>query len=316
MNVLNQYRGENFILYHGDCCQVIKGMPDNSVHYTITSPPFSSLYVWSASSRDVGNCSSDTEFLEHFRFLVWDLLRVTKPGRLCSIHCMNLTTSISQHGFMGLKDLRGDIIRLFQSEGWIWASEVCIWKDPQIAASRNKTFGLLHGNIVKDGCNGRSSLGDYLVSFKKPGKNLEPVVGYFEDYYGDNHPPKLSNDPKGNSFKYWSQYASPVWHDVWMDINPSDTLQSKSAREYGDEKHITPLQLQVINRGLDIYSNEGDVIFDPFNGIGSTGYCALLQKCKYVGIELKESYYKDSVKNLQSVDTPQKTLFDFLEPDK
>lgn len=292
MEVINQIITENFSLYHGDCCEVTKGLPGNSIHYSIFSPPFKDLYVYSNSERDLGNCKTNEEFFEGFGFLAKELYRVIMPGRNVSIHCMNLPTSKTRDGYIGISDFRGDIIRLFEKCGFIYHSEVCIWKDPVTAMQRTKALGLLHKQLVKDSCMSRQGIPDYLVTMRKPGTNPEPVAGELQYFAGDKstfkHTKKLSID-------IWQKYASPIW----MDINPSNTLQRESAREEKDERHICPLQLDVIERGLQLWSNKNDIVLSPFMGIGSEGYVSIKTGRKFIGIELKESYFIQSVKNLE-----------------
>lgn len=299
MKCITQKASELYQLYHGDCCEVIKGIPNESIGFSVFSPPFSSLYTYSNSERDMGNSKDDDEFFAHFKFLVAELLRVTKPGRNCSVHCMNLPTSKARDGIIGIKDFRGDIIRAFQSEGWIYASEVCIWKDPVTAMQRTKALGLLHKQIVKDSCMSRQGIPDYLVTFRKPGENPSPVSGELDSWVGDN-----SFISQGRmSIDLWQRYASPVW----MDINPSRTLQKSGAREEKDERHICPLQLDVIERAMMLWSNRGDVVLSPFMGIGSEGHVAVGMGRKFVGIELKQSYFDQSVLNLQAAEAEHKS---------
>lgn len=318
MDVMNQYHGKDFSVYLGDSCEVLKGIPDESVHYSITSIPFASLYTYSATERDLGNCRNHNEFWEHFQFLIKEWVRTIMPGRLISIHCMNLPTSKQNDGFIGIKDFRGDVIRAMVDAGMIYHSEVCIWKDPVIAMQRTKALGLLHKQLVKDSCMSRQGIPDYLVTFRKPGENQEKVSGVLEYFAGTEEEiqrmaesrSKWNRDEMKDSINIWQRYASPVW----MDINPSDTLQRESAREEKDERHICLLQLQVIERGLQLWTNPGDVVLDCFNGIGSSGYRALQMKRRYIGIELKESYYEQAVKNLISAEAQghQDTLFDLV----
>jgi DNA modification methylase len=288
MSVLNQKTGNDYVMYHADCVEAASQLPDNSVHYSIFSPPFSSLYTYSNSDRDMGN-STDEQFEQHFKFLIQELYRVLKPGRLISFHCMNLPTSKAHHGYIGIRDFRGDLIRWFQDVGFIYHSEVCIWKDPVTAMQRTKALGLLHKTIRKDSSMSRQGIPDYLVTVRKPGQNDEPISHTHEQF-----PVQL-----------WQKYASPVW----MDINPSDTLQFREARDEEDERHICPLQLQVIERALELWSNPGDVVFSPFGGIGSEGYMSLQMGRKYIGTELKESYWKVACKNLDAAKTSMGDLF-------
>lgn len=294
-HVLDQTVGDGFAMYHGDCVDVLAGLPDASVGYSIFSPPFASLYTYSASPRDMGNVSSHAEFFEQHAFMVRELYRVLKPGRLVSVHCMLLPTSKSRDGFIGLSDFRGDLIRQFQQTGFIFHSEVVIWKDPVTAMQRTKALGLLHKQIKKDSCMSRQGIPDYLVTMRKPGDNPDPVAHTDEDF----------------PVQIWQKYASPVW----MDIDPSDTLQYRSAREDDDERHICPLQLEVIRRGLKLWSNPGDVVLSPFAGIGSEGYVALQEGRKFIGAELKASYYRQAAANLATAANPaQQSLFGATAP--
>ncbi len=292
MEVLSEMITNDFAIYNGDCIEIMPNIPTESIGYSIFSPPFSSLYCYSNSPRDMGNSKDDDEFFFHFQFLIKELYRVLKNGRLVSFHCMNLPTSKVKDGFIGLKDFRGDLIRAFQAEGFIFHSEVVIWKDPVIAMQRTKALGLLWKQIKKDSSMSRQGIPDYLITMRKPGINEEPIAHTAEEF-----PVSL-----------WQNYASPVW----MDINPSDTLQYRSARQAEDERHICPLQLQVIERGLELWSNPGDIVLSPFAGIGSEGYVSIQKNRRFIGIELKLSYYAQAVKNLQNAKIEMPTLFDGL----
>lgn len=302
MNCQEQKTGNGWVAYLGDSCEIIKGIPDNSIHFSIFSPPFSSLYTYSNSERDMGNARTDAEFFEHFQFLVADIFRVMKPGRLVSFHCMNLPTSKVKDGYIGIKDFRGDLIRSFQKEGFIFHSEVCIWKDPVTAMQRTKALGLLHKQIVKDSCMSRQGIPDYLVTMRKPGDNDEPVSGELDHFAGD---PATFQSNGRLSIDIWQRYASPVW----MDINPSRTLQKESAREEKDERHICPLQLDVIERAMQLWSKEGDVVLSPFMGIGSEGFVAVRMGRKFVGMELKRSYWEQATLNLGAAEVQQVDIF-------
>lgn len=281
MKVQDQYVDERMALYHGDSCEILREIPSNSIHFEVYSPPFASLYTYSNSERDLGNTRNDGEFFQQFEYIVKELYRVLVPGRLMSVHCMNLPTSKERDGFIGIKDFRGELIRLFESVGFIYHSEVCIWKDPVIAMQRTKALGLLHKQIKKDSAMCRQGIPDYLVTMRKPGDNLEPVTHTNESF----------------PVNIWQRYASPVW----TDINPNDTLQKESAREQEDEKHICPLQLTVIRRAINLWTNPGDVVLSPFGGIGSEPYVALETGRKAVAIELKGSYYRQMVANCKGV---------------
>lgn len=273
--------GKDFEMIHGDCVIEVGKMADESIDYCVFSPPFASLYVYSASPNDMGNVKDDEEFFQHFKFLVKELYRVMKPGRNLSFHCMNLPLTKERDGVIGLRDFRGLLIKAFEDEGFIFHSEVCIWKDPVTAMQRTKAIGLLYKQLKKDSCISRQGIPDYLVTMRKPGINTNPVTKIPEEFSVDK----------------WQAYASPVW----MDINPSRTLQRESAREDDDERHICPLQLDVIERAVVLWTNPGDTVLSPFAGIGSEGYVSLGLGRKFVGVELKESYYRQAVANLQSV---------------
>lgn len=281
MQVKNQYVDDRMALYHGDSCEVLTEIPSDSVHFEIYSPPFASLYTYSNSERDLGNSKDKHEFYEHFEFIVKELYRILMPGRLMAVHCMNLPTSKSRDGFIGIDDFRGDLIRLYQQAGFIYHSEVCIWKDPVIAMQRTKALGLLHKQIKKDSAMCRQGIPDYLVVMRKPGDNPEPITHTNETF----------------PVEIWQKYASPIW----TDINPSDTLQYRSARDNEDEKHICPLQLTVIRRALNLWTNPNDVVLTPFMGIGSEVVTALENGRRAIGIELKDSYYNQAEKNARAV---------------
>jgi len=278
MSVIQQESGSGWALYHGDCIDVLHQLPDQSIGYSIFSPPFSDLYTYSNSPRDIGNVRDGAEFFEHFSFVVGELARVMMPGRDVSFHCMLIPMRKERDGYIGLHDFRGDLIRAFQSAGFIFHSEVVIWKDPVTAMQRTKALGLLHKSVRGNAAMCRQGIPDYLVTVRAPGESERVTHG--EDYPVDK----------------WQRIASPVW----MDINPSDTLQYRSAREHEDEKHICPLQLEVIRRGIELWTNPGDIVLSPFAGIGSEGYVAVEMRRKFVGIELKESYFRQAAQNIKA----------------
>lgn len=346
VKVINQQLSGRWAMYQGDSCEMVKGIPSDSIHYSIFSPPFASLYVYSASDRDMGNARTHGEFYEHFSYLIEELYRVLMPGRLLSFHCMNLPTSKERDGVIGQTDFRGDLIRMFcgseaatlheakrilqrlgrdtteinaalvaaslRSGGFIYHSEVVIWKDPVTAMQRTKALGLLHKQLVKDSCMSRQGIPDYLVTMRKPGENPERVAGPLTYYVGDDETlpktrDKWNRDEMRDSINIWQRYASPVW----ADINPSDTLQRESAREDADERHVCPLQLQVIERGVQLWTNPGDLVYSPFAGIGSEGYRAVQMSRRFLGHELKESYFKQACANLRNAENmiEQASLF-------
>lgn len=300
MKVLDQVTENKYALYNGDSCEVVKEIPDNSIHYTIFSPPFASLYTYSNSDRDMGNSKGDDEFYNHFIYLAKELYRITMPGRLLSFHCMDLPLMKERDGVIGLKDFPSIIRQIFEDCGFIYHSKVTIWKNPVTEMQRTKALGLLHKQIRKDSSMNRQGIPDYIVTMRKPGDNPERISHTHETFPVD----------------VWQNYASPVW----MDIRQSDTLQKKSAREDKDERHICPLQLEVIQRCVELWTNPGDIVLDPFAGIGSVPYVAVTMGRRGIGIELKDSYYKQAKNNLEiavrgnSMDCPvgQMSIEDFL----
>jgi len=290
--------GENWTAELGDSCELIKGIATDSIGYSIFSPPFASLYTYSNSNRDMGNCKTDEEFMQHFgEYLVPEMLRVTMPGRVLSFHCMNLPVSKERDGFIGIRDFRGELIRMFCDAGWIYHSEVTIWKDPLIAATRTKALGLMHKQICKDSAMCRQGIADYLVTVRKPGDNPKPIA----------HPGGLNDkdcDQRANKESHvrWRNLASPVW----MDIDATRTLQYRGAKSAKDERHICPLQLDVIERGLELWSAPGDLVYSPFMGIASEGYCAIKAGRSFIGGELKPSYFDVAVKNLKRAEREAK----------
>lgn len=299
MNCIDQTAGEGFVLYHGDCVDVLRGLPDQSIHYSIFSPPFASLYTYSNSPRDMGNCRTNEEFFDHFAFLVTELKRVMRPGRNVSFHCMLFPASKERDGFIGLKDFRGDLIRAFQAQGFIFHAETVIWKDPVTQMQRTKALGLLHKSVRENSAMCRMGIPDYLVTMRAPGDQLDRVQHHKDDdscldYCEKNNLDYADELRKVYPVSQWQKVASPVW----MDINPSDTLQYQSAREHDDERHICPLQLEVIRRGVELWTNPGDVVLSPFAGIGSEGFVSVQMGRKFVGVELKDSYYRQASQNL------------------
>lgn len=278
--------GDGWQMLLGDCVERIAEIPDCSVGLSVFSPPFASLYTYSDSERDMGNCRTDDEFWGHFSYLIPELYRVLMPGRSACIHCMNLPRTKERDGVIGIRDFRGDIIRAFERAGFVYHSEVCIWKDPVTAMQRTKALGLLHKTIRKDSSMSRQGIPDYVVVMRKPGQNPEPI-----SHTSDEFPVSL-----------WQRWASPVW----SDINQSRTLNGRNARENGDERHICPLQLDVIERCVGLWSNPGDLVLSPFAGIGSEGYQSVLMGREFIGIELKPSYFRAAVVNLREVESQAK----------
>lgn len=308
VNAVDQVVERDYAIYQGDACELIRAIPAGSIHFGIHSPPFEGLYKFSNFDRDISN-NEGPSFWEHYAFLIQELYRVTMPGRLHAVHVMQLPTSKIRHGHIGMRDFRGEVIRAYEDAGWIFHSEVCIWKDPVVAQQRTKSLRLLHKQIVKDSAMSGQGLADYIVTFRKPGENPEPVAGCFDRYIGDGVGPdraKYTTPTDGRnwySIEVWQRYASPVW----MDINQSRTLQYRGGRDEKDEVHISPLQLDVIERCIDLWSNPGDVVLTPFLGIGSEVYCAVNMGRKGLGFELKPSYFVQAVKNIAALHASRTT---------
>lgn len=319
VKVINQIINEEYSIYHADTVEVTKALPSESVGFSVFSPPFESLYTYSNSDRDMGNSKDSNEFWQQYLFLVKEQFRVMKSGRIIAIHCMNLPTSKQNDGFIGIRDFRGELIRVYQEAGFIFHSEVVIWKDPVVAMQRTKALGLLHKTIKKDSSMSRMGIPDTMIMMRKPGQNEEPVSGAFTYYVGDSPAPgfkrhewddnrecwTVEEASMNTSVDVWQRYASPVW----MDINQTDTLNFREGRDSDDERHICPLQIDVIQRCMQIWSNPGDVVWSPFMGIGSEGYVALKMGRKFIGAELKESYFNLAARNLECASIKQYELF-------
>lgn len=293
VNIVDTYKedthkGDGYTIHLGDCVKWARRMEDNSIDYSVFSPPFADLFVYSNSDHDMGNCRNDDEFVAQLKFLIAELYRVIKTGRNVSFHCMNLPTTKMRQGFIGLRDFRGDLIRAFQDAGFIYHSEVCIWKDPVVAMQRTKALGLLHKTIRENSTMSRMGLPDYVVTMRKPGDCEERVT------HGDDLPVLM-----------WQKYASPIWDD----INQSRTLNKMPARGENDEKHMCPLQLDVIERCIHLWTNKGDVVFSPFTGIGSEGYTAVKMDRKFIGTELKPEYYELACQNINDAMRENMDLF-------
>lgn len=284
------HEGRSWAIYNADTVEVLAGMPDGLIDCAIFSPPFSDLFVYSDSERDMGNCSSHDEFMEHYRFFAENLYRVMKPGRMTCVHCTDLPTRKGRDGFIGLHDFSGDLVKAHQAAGFVYHARAVIWKDPVIEMQRTKALGLLYKQLKKDSAMSRVGMPDYMLFFRKDEPNPEPIT---------HTPDDLSVDE-------WQRLASPVW----MTINQTRVLNGRQARGEQDERHICPLQLDVIERCLRLYSNPGDLVLDPFNGIGSTGYEAIKMGRRYIGTELKPEYARQAAKFLAEAEASQQTLFD------
>jgi len=284
---LNAVHDDRYAAYHGDCVDIARQFPENSVDFSIYSPPFGSLFVYSESAADMGN-STDEEFAAHYAYLVGEKLRVTKPGRLTAVHCSDLPMTKWRDGAVGIKDFSGQIIDIHRRAGWILHGRRTIWKCPVTEMTRTKHVGLLYKQLQKDSAKSRGGMPDYLLTFVKPGDNAEPIA----------------HTPTEFPLDQWQEWASPVW----MTVDQSNVLNVRMAREAQDERHLCPLQLDVIERAITLWSNPGDVVLSPFMGIGSEGVVALKQSRKFIGIELKESYWRQSCRYLDAEDR-QSELF-------
>lgn len=370
MDVIDQAQGQRWALYNGDSCEVVKRIPDASVGLCLFSPPFSQLYTYSDSIADMGNAADHGEFFDHYRYLLPELKRITKPGRLCVVHCKDLPLYKGRDGAMGLYDFPGDLVRAHVDAGWVFHSRVTIWKCPVTEMQRTKNHGLLYKELTKDSAGSRQGMADYLLVFRRwdgefadpvnagvtIGDDGKPVLRERFDYYEGLEPPdpteiayiinaefeqgeadsgrvrapqpdKWGRWPRRNPFpegseaarqwsiRVWQRYASPVW----SDIDQMCVLNGKVARDDADEKHICPLQLDVIRRCVHLWTNPGDVVFSPFAGIGSELHGAIGLGRKAVGIELKESYFRQAAAYLAQfeaeMDAPKLDFDATPEPD-
>ena len=292
---LDSATGRNWIAVNGDCVDVVRNIPTSSVGFSICSLPFSNLFVYSDSAADMGNSANDDEFFAHYARLLTEWVRVMKPGRLVAVHCSDLPFTKWKDGVIGIKDFSGLTIRAHEAAGFVLHSRVTVWKDPVVEMTRTKALGLLYKQLQKDSTKSRQGMADYVLVFRTPGENAEPV----------------GQDSKRFPVEQWQRWASPVW----MDIRQTDTLNVAQAREGADERHLCPLQLDLIERATLLWSNPGDVVLSPFMGIGSEGVGALKHKRKFVGVELKPAYFKVAVKHLGQSEASAHSLFDMMAAD-
>ena len=287
------YQGQNWAIYLADCIEIMNGLPEGIIDLAVFSPPFSDLFVYSDSERDMGNCGSHDEFMEHYAYFTQALYRVLKPGRMACVHCSDLPARKSKDGFIGLHDFGGDLIRAHQDAGWVYHARCTIWKDPVIEMQRTKALGLLYKQLKKDSSRSRVGMPDYMLFFRKDQENPEPIT----------------HDPEELPVSMWQELASPVW----MQVNQTKVLNGRQAKGQQDERHICPLQLDVIERCITLYSNPNDLVLDPFNGIGSTGYQAIKMGRRYIGVELKPEYAKQAAKFLEQAEGAAAPLFQLQE---
>jgi DNA modification methylase len=286
---LNDAHGRDWSAYNGDTVHICSQLPSESIGFSVYSPPFGNLFVYSDSAADMGNSANDGEFEMHYRFLVREKWRLTKPGRLTAVHCSDLPMTKWRDGAIGIKDFSGQIIKIHEDAGWVLHSRITIWKCPVVEMTRTKAHGLLYKNIKEDSARNRAGMPDYLLVFRKPGENVEPIRHTPEDF----------------PLSQWQEWASPVW----MTVNQTRVLNVAAAREAQDERHLCPLQLDVIERALIMWSNPGDIVLSPFMGIGSEGDCSLRLGRRFIGAELKESYFRQACKNLDTAERNAVDLF-------
>jgi hypothetical protein len=280
--ILNQETGQNWTAIHGDSAHALSELPEASIHFSVYSPPFVDLFVYSDSAADLGNCKNDGEFFEQYRHIIRQVMRVTKPGRLTAVHCTDLPTRKFRDGFIGIKAFSDQIRDAHEGEGWIYHCRITVWRDPVVEMQRTKALGLLYKQLCKDSAMSRVGLADYVLVFRKPGDNPEPV----------------GKDKGLFPVDLWQKWASPVW----MDIDQTDVLNGRTARESDDERHVCPLQLDLIERAIRLWSNPGDVVLSPFMGIGSEGFASIKAGRKFIGCELKESYWRQAARNLAGIE--------------
>lgn len=306
VEILEQAEGPGWSVINADCVEAMRAMPSASVDLVLTSPPYMTLFSYSPSSRDLGNARSADEFWEHYNYVIEETIRLIKPGRIVVVDCMNVPTLKHRDGYIGTIDFRGDIIRAHVQRGMIFHSEHLMWKDPLLEAVRTKSLGLMHKQLCKDSTMSRAGLPQYLLAFRAPGENASPVAhpNGLETFVGED-PPETGN----LAHERWRRYASPVW----MDVDFTRTLNYRDARVEDDEKHVCPFSLDIVERAIQLWSNPGDVVLDPFTGIGSTGWAAIRAGRKFIGAELKPSYFAQAVKNIRdAVDNRQTSLLDLL----
>ena len=290
INCLDSVSGDNFQAYHGDCVDVMRQLPSASVGFSVYSPPFSNLFTYSDSEADIGNSANDAEFMRHYGYALDELTRLTQPGRLSAVHCSDLPFTKWKDGVIAINPLSDEITRLHRARGWQLHCRVTVWKCPVVEMTRTNALGLLHKQILKDSTRSRVGMADYVLVFRAPGTNSEPV----------------GRDASKFPVERWQKWASPVW----MDIRQTNTLNVRLAKEAADEKHVCPLQLDLIERALVLWSNPGNTVLSPFMGIGSEGFVALKQRRKFVGIELKSTYFKTAARHLAEAESNSASLFD------
>lgn len=291
-SVLDSYQGDRFLAVNADCVEFAASLPDASVGFSVYSPPFAHLFVYSDSERDMGNVKDEAEFKTLYAHLVREKFRITKPGRLTAVHCSDIQRTKAAHGACSIYDFPSDIREVHEQAGWTFHSRITVWKDPVVEMQRTKALGLLYKQIQTDATRSRQGMADYVMVFRKTPDDEKSAD-------------RVGHDAKMFPVSQWQQWASPVW----MDINQTNVLNVKVAREAADERHLCPLQLDLIERAIRLWSNPGDTVFSPFMGIGSEGWMALRAERRFVGSELKPAYYRQAVKNLMEAEGAAPSLF-------
>lgn len=290
---LNEHHGDSFVAYHGDCVDVVRQLPDNSIGFSVYSPPFSGLYIYNDSEADMGNSSNDDEFMEHYAYLAKELYRVMRPGRIVAVHCKDLVFYKNQRGKAGLRDFPGMLIRAHEDEGFTFHSRVTVWRDPVREMTKTKAHGLLYKQLRADSSFSRQGLPEYILAFRKwaaedDSEDVSPVTKTSADF----------------PLPWWQETASPVW----MNTRETDVLNAH--RDPADEKHICPMPLDLTTRATALWSNPGDTVLSPFMGIGSEGFVALKNRRRFVGVELKETYWRQACRHLAGAEAGAVDLFD------
>lgn len=291
--VFDSFHADRHSIFNVDCVEFTATMPENSIDFSVYSPPFASLYIYSQSERDMGNVASEAEFLEQYGHLVKQLYRITRPGRLTAVHCSDLPRTKSTHGVIGLYDFPADIRKAHEDAGWQYHSRITIWKDSVVEMQRTKALGLLYKQLQKDATRSRQGMPDYVLVFRKTPDSEDLAL-------------PVAQDAAKFPVTQWQSWASPVW----MDIDQTNVLNGRMARDNSDERHVCPLQIDLIERAIRLWSNVGETVFSPFMGIGSEGYAALRAGRRFIGTELKESYFRQAAKYLSEAENESASLFD------
>lgn len=308
VDCLNEAHGDSFAVYNGDCVEILRQIPDKSIGHCIYSPPFGDLFTYSDSVADLGNSGSDDEFFGHYDFVCRQLIRVMKPGRIVAVHCSDLPTRKWKDGFIGLKPFSDQLREAHERAGFIFYRRVTIWKCPVVEQGRTHSRNLLYGELRKDSTMSAPGLPDYLMVFRTPGENDVPLRHYrtqAEAHLKSNGPDDVivaDDHPQAFKLEQWREWASPVWMTVDQTNVLGGVQAQREARDHADERHVCPLQLDVIRRSVIMWSNPGETVLSPFMGIGSEGFVAIQEGRRFVGVELKESYFRQAARHIDGVD--------------